>query len=229
MREQTERKLYRNTHRTFEDYVKDRFGFGRSRSCRLIDAVTVVDNLTDSPKMLPNWQQILPTNEYQVRPLTKLEPDQQREAWRKAVESCGGSVPSGRLVKDIVQRIKEKPLAPVPNPYHLGEVCRIMASSDPEIKGKGGMWCIVSEIHEFSCTVKTYQGRITIRLDNLRLIDYSTADCEAMGKLCDRLSKLYSDDMEEAACALLNLLGKLDRPKLTALEEKLLGVLSAQF
>ena len=145
MRELRQRRLYRSTHRTFEDYVKDRFGFGRSRSCRLIDAVTVVDNLTDSSKMLPIGQQILPTSERQVRPLTKLEPEQQREAWAKALESSGGKVPSSRIVKDIVQRIKERTQPPVPNPYHVGEVCRIIASSDPELKGKGGIWCIVSE------------------------------------------------------------------------------------
>ena len=88
-----------------------------------------------------------------------------------------------------------------------------------------GQWCIISEIHEFSCTVKIYQGEITIRVDNLRLIDYSTADCEALAKLRDRLSSLYSDDLEEVARCNLDFLGKLDRPYLTPLEEKLLAVL----
>jgi hypothetical protein len=227
LRELRDRRLYRSTHKTFEEYCKDRFGFGRSRSYRLIDAVTVVENLADNSEMLPIGQQILPTTERQVRPLTKLEPEQQREAWSKAVESAGGKVPSGRIVKDIVQIIKEKTQKAVPNPYHVGDICRIIASSDPELKGKGGQWCIVSEIHEFSCTVKIYQGEITIRLENLRLIDYSTADCEALARLCDRLHQIYSDDLEEVARCNLDFLGKLDRPYLTALEEKLLAVLEA--
>ena len=192
------------------------------------EKMVTIGHQNQSEKMLPNWQQILPTNEYQCRPLTKLEPEQQREAWIKAVESAGGKVPSGRIVKDIVQRIKERTKKAVPNPYHKGEVCKIIASDDPELKGRGGEWCIVSEVHEFSCTVKTYQGEITVRLDNLRLVDYSTADCEAVSKLCARLSSLYSDDLEEAARWNLTFLGKLSRPYLTALEEKLLEFLEAQ-
>ena len=192
----------------------------QSRSYQMIDAAKVVDNLLEK---VPQFVEVLPTNEAQCRPLTKLEPEQQREAWTRAVELAGGKVPSGRIVKDIVQRIKEK--VPVPNPYHVGEVCRIIASSEPELKGKGSQWCIVSEIHEFSCTVKIYQGEITIRLENLRLIDYSTADCEALGRLRDRLHLIYSEDLEETALALVDLLAKLNRPYLTPLEEKLLALL----
>ncbi len=40
--------------------------------------------------------QILPTSERQVRPMTKLEPHQQQEAWVKAVEQAGGKVPPAR-------------------------------------------------------------------------------------------------------------------------------------
>ena len=192
-------------------------------------ATEVVENLLtngEQIEMLTIGSQILPSSERQVRPLTKLEPEQQREAWTKAVESAGGKVPSGRIVKDIVQRIKER-VRP-PNPYHVGDICRIIASDEPELRGKGGQWCIISEIHEFSCTVKIYQGEITIRLDNLRLIDYSTADCEALARLRDRLHQLYSQELEETAVALVDLLAKLDRPYLTALEEKLLAVLEAQ-
>ena len=136
MRELRDKRLYRNTHKTFEDYCQKRFNFGRSRSHRLINAANIIENLTDSSILLPNGQQILPTSERQVRPLTKLEPLAQRQVWKSAVESAGGKVPSGRIVKDIVQKIKEKIV--LPNPHHVGEVCRIIGSKDyPELKGKG--------------------------------------------------------------------------------------------
>ncbi len=64
--------------------------------------------------------QILPTNECQVRPLARLEPSQQRECWRQAVKAAGDKVPSGRQVKDIVDRIRER--TKVPNPYREGEI-----------------------------------------------------------------------------------------------------------
>ena len=234
LQELRDRRLYKSTHKTFEEYCRERFGFGRHAANHLIAGAGVVQNLVtigyqnQSEEMGTIGSQILPTSERQVRPLVKLEPEQQREAWSKAVEYAGGKIPSGRIVKDIVQRIKERTQEAVPNPYNIGDICRIIASDDPELKGKGRQWCIVSEVHEFSCTVKIYQGEMTILLDNLRLIDYSTADCEALAQLRERLYHLYSQELEETARAVLDLFGKLDRPDLTPLEEKLLAVLEAQ-
>ncbi len=95
------RRLYRSTHKTFEDYCKDRFGFTHRHINYLIAGSVVVDNLETGTIC----SQILPTRECQVRPLTKLNPDQQREVWHQAVTEAGGKVPSGRIVKDIVQRM----------------------------------------------------------------------------------------------------------------------------
>ncbi len=233
-----------STHKSFEEYCRDRFGFQRRHPYQLIDAASVVDNLLEETnteadeKMCANSAQnqkaqketdkiqLLPTNEAQCRPLTKLEPEQQREAWAKAVESAGGKVPSGRIVKDVVQRIRER--TRVPNPYRVGEVCQLIAKDDPELRGKSGCWCIVSEVHEFSCTVTTWEGEITVRLENLKSKEFSKEDCQSMKFLCDRLHRLYSDDLEEAARWNLAFLGKLERPYLTTLEEKLLAVLEAQ-
>ena len=79
-----------------------------------MNAAIVVDNLLNSDldsmcangaqtdcddEMCTNGSQILPTSERQVRPLTKLEPDQQREAWALAVERAGGKVPRGATQK----------------------------------------------------------------------------------------------------------------------------------
>ena len=74
------RRLYRHTHATFEDYCRERWGMNRAHAYRLIDAATVAVNL--SP-----MGDILPTAERQARPLTVLEPAQQREAWQRAVET----------------------------------------------------------------------------------------------------------------------------------------------
>ncbi|MCC5609895.1 hypothetical protein LC612_24745 [Nostoc sp. CHAB 5834] len=39
-----DRRLYRSTHSTFEEYCKDRFGFDRRHPYRLIEASAVFDN-----------------------------------------------------------------------------------------------------------------------------------------------------------------------------------------
>jgi hypothetical protein len=40
--------------------------------------------------------------------MTKLEPQQQQEVWQTAVEKTGGKVPTGKIVKDVMQRIMER-------------------------------------------------------------------------------------------------------------------------
>lgn len=72
-----DKKLYRSTHTTFEQYCRDRFGFERRQSYRLIEAAGVIDNIVE---MCPNRTQILPTNEWQIRPLTKLDASEQQES-----------------------------------------------------------------------------------------------------------------------------------------------------
>ncbi|MBH8565535.1 hypothetical protein I8748_25735 [Nostoc sp. CENA67] len=236
-----DRRLYRSTHRTFEEYCKDRFGFERRHPYRLIEASAVFDNLM---KMCPNWTQnkvetdtaeirsddgqILPTAEGQVRPLTKLEPQQQQQVWLKAVEEAGGKVPSARIVKDVVQQIMER--TQVPNTYQLGEVCQILALDNPDLKGKSGCWAIVSQVNDFSCKVKMWDGEYTVGVKHLKSYEYLPGECEQMRLLCDRIHKLRNNEnLEEAARAMLRQLGELKRPYLTALEEKLLNVVEKEY
>ncbi len=82
-----DQKLYRSSHKTFEEYCKDRFEYNRRQPYHLIEAAAVVDNLSEECAPMVH---ILPTSERQVRPLTGLEPLQQREAWQMSVEEAGG-------------------------------------------------------------------------------------------------------------------------------------------
>lgn len=45
LRELRDRRLYRNTHRTFEQYCQDRFSFSRFSAYNKIIAAEVMDNL----------------------------------------------------------------------------------------------------------------------------------------------------------------------------------------
>ncbi|AKE65959.1 Benzoyl-CoA reductase/2-hydroxyglutaryl-CoA dehydratase subunit, BcrC/BadD/HgdB [Microcystis aeruginosa NIES-2549] len=234
LKELRDRRLYRSTHKTFEEYVQDRFGMKQSRSYQLIEATGVVDNLLakvpplvellgDSSDKVPPLVEVLPTNERQVRPLIQLEPDQQREVWQQAVEAAGGKVPSGRIVKDIVQRILERTKIPIP--YRVGDVCEILIKDNPELRGLGGCWCIVIEVREFSCLVRTWNGEYTVREENLRDLQYSPDHRQNMQRLSDRLVELRSLGKEETVRAILETLGSLKRPYLNPWEEKLLEFL----
>jgi hypothetical protein len=60
---------------TFEAYTKARWDLCKSHAYRLIQAYQVLNNLSPTGD-------ILPENEYQVRPLIKLDPFEQRRAWK---------------------------------------------------------------------------------------------------------------------------------------------------
>jgi len=69
-------KLYRIEHKTFEEYCRTKWNFTKTQANRLIGAAQVTENLTPMG--------VKPNTESQARPLTKLPPDKQPEAWSKA-------------------------------------------------------------------------------------------------------------------------------------------------
>ncbi|MEH2290149.1 hypothetical protein [Nostoc sp.] len=228
-----ERRLYRSTHKTFEDYCRTRFGHSRQQSNYLIAAADVYDNLTtigcqivENEDLTTNVTQILPTSERQVRPLTKLEPQQQQQAWQLSVQEASGQVPTSRMVKDVVQRIIET--TQVPNTYEIGEVCQIIAQENPELRGKGGCWgIVVSQASDFICIIRLWDGEYNIGLKHLKSYDYSLLECQQIQQISERISKIYDRALEESVQRFLESLGKLNRPYLTTLEEKLLNVLES--
>jgi hypothetical protein len=285
LRELRDRRLYRSTHKTFEEYVRERFGMKQSRSYQLIDAAKVVDNLlsevpplvevsgsgekvpplveaadneagkvpplvevtgsdekvpplvevSENPvEKVPPLVEVLPTSERQCRVLAKLEPQQQREVWCEAVTESGGKVPSARVVSDIVQRIRERSRVPIS--YRVGDVVEIIVKENPELRGLGGCWAIVSEVREFSVLVRAWNGEYTVREENLKDLGYSPDQREEVKKLSGRLRRAFGDRLtrlslieEETVKAIGLALGKLKRPCLTPLEEKLLALLELEF
>jgi Fe-S cluster biosynthesis and repair protein YggX len=100
-----DKRLYRETHATFESYVRDRFDFTKRAAYYLIDAHEVMNNLKSEQFVHTNTgTNILPTKESQCRPLAKLPPSRQREIWRDAVEKANGKVPSARIIKEVVNQ-----------------------------------------------------------------------------------------------------------------------------
>ncbi len=61
--------------KTFERYVNVRWDMSKSQAYRLIEAVLVMENLSPIGDVLPK-------NEAQARPLTRLDAHSQRKAWR---------------------------------------------------------------------------------------------------------------------------------------------------
>ena len=220
-----DRRLYRSTHATFEDYCRDRFDYVRRRSYQLIDAAKIYNNLSEKCEQIVH---ILPTREGQVRPMSQLNAEEQVIAWETAVQEAGGKVPSGRIVKGVVQRIKDQERPPIT--LSVGEVCQIIAKDNPELRGKSGCWCIVSEVYEFSCLVATWDNEYILRPEHLKSLGYSADECKQMENLGVRMTLLHqTSKLDEAALWVLNGLAKLKTAYLTLLEEKLLALLELEY
>jgi len=203
------RQLYRVNHNSFEDYCQDRFGMKRIYAHYLINAATVVDNLSPKRSQFVN---ILPTNESQCRPLIPLEPEEQPQVWQEAVEEAGGKVPSARIVKDvvlrhkkdIVQRLKEE--NPSPPEFAEGDVVEIRVTKHSPVRPFDGMWAVVEHVGSNSCTVQISIAREVQHCQEgemRKIEDEYVDDIKSVG---ERIAALVEFDLEPVDYAILELL-----------------------
>jgi hypothetical protein len=111
-----DRRLYRQTHDTFEAFCRERFEIARTTAYQYIETSKVMDNLRNCLQIADGegdpyikvgecdtciYIEYLPANENQVRPLTRLEPEKQVEVWKKALTSA----PDGHVTAKHVGRV----------------------------------------------------------------------------------------------------------------------------
>ena len=106
LKELRDKRLYRETHNSFISYVKDRFDFTRRAADYLISASEVMENLKREQIVFDT--NVLPTKESQCREVAKLPPEQQPQGWLTSVEKAGGKVPSARIIRQVVQELREE-------------------------------------------------------------------------------------------------------------------------
>lgn len=89
---------------TFEAYCKDVWSMTDRYARNLISSTKVINNVRTGT--------IVPLTESQTRPLARLEPDQQREAWQKAVDTAPGGKVTAAHVANVVKEVTgEKEMA----------------------------------------------------------------------------------------------------------------------
>lgn len=90
-------KKYKDAgYKTFKEAVECELDLKQSRAYQLMDAVVVYENFH-------NCGTFLPTKEAQVRPLTKLNPEQQLEIWQEVAKD---KVPTAKEVSEAVKKLK---------------------------------------------------------------------------------------------------------------------------
>lgn len=132
-----DRKLYRSDYQTFDDYCQQRWGFKRGNAYQLIAAAEVVSTLSAVAD-------ILPISERQVRPLTKLPPQQQQAAWELACQMTD-SIPTGQTVERAAAAVTNRNKVEVspgeirivqsPKSEHFGQTITIEKVDDVIITG----------------------------------------------------------------------------------------------
>ncbi len=101
-REIQEKRLYKlEGFKTFENYLKEKWGKTRSHAYNLITAVEII---SEDLSPIISEKVPLPTAATQVRPLIKLEPEQRQEVWRKACETA----PNGKVTENHVEKVKNE-------------------------------------------------------------------------------------------------------------------------
>lgn len=120
-----ERRLYLETHQAFDGYCLERFDFQKAHAYRLIAAAEVVANLSPIGDK--------PSSESQARPLSNLSPDQQREAWQRAVETAPNGKVTAAHVESVARQYREHDASPGPKEWTLDDAQEYLGSKLYEI------------------------------------------------------------------------------------------------
>jgi hypothetical protein len=120
-----ERRLFRGTCSTFEEYCRTKWGLGRIYAWRLIGAA-------ERLKLLPPDGGVpLPTNEFQVRPFLKLPAEDFPEGWHLVLKRADAGKITSSLVNEVIGELSSKGVGVVPtkrpvkrssNTWELGKI-----------------------------------------------------------------------------------------------------------
>ena len=102
--------------------------------------------------------------------MTILRPDQQREVWQEILQETEGKHPTGKEVKSIVERLKEKPLVKASDFCTIGDPFILTRLEGAERK-YNGCWAIAREHRDFTIAVDVYDGELAVKPENLNPID----------------------------------------------------------
>ncbi|AFZ33345.1 hypothetical protein Glo7428_4930 (plasmid) [Gloeocapsa sp. PCC 7428] len=233
LKELRDRRLYRSTHKTFEEYAKERFGYNRAHAYRLIEAAQVLENLSPNwrqnelqDEMSPIWRQKFPNSESQCRELAKLPPHFQPIAWEKVLEASGNKAPTAKLIKGIVEQLQEKPLLQARDFCTCGDVFTLV-KLEGSMRKYNGYWAIVCSINTFTIAVDVHDTTILVKPENLQPIDEANVRRQ-LPQVLKRIRRLRNVGLlDRGAYNVLEDLGR--QTYLTDIEEKLLSCLEEYY
>jgi hypothetical protein len=134
-----DKRLYRREFNNFEDYCQQKWTLSKPYVNRIIAASLTFNNLTPMGA-------ILPESERQVRPLTSLEPEIQKEVWKEVVkqsEETRQPITAARVqsvvndwkpVNQEIKEVKNEPMFAISTPEELLKKAKEVAKERAEVK-----------------------------------------------------------------------------------------------
>ena len=151
-----DRRLYRETHATFEQYCNERWERGRNYVNKLILA-------GETQAYLSNLGTVVPKNEAQLRPITSLSPDQQVAAVQAVELTSGDRTPVTADFQKAAAAAKAKtPYEAIDNAIAQQEAITV-SDSDHPLYGRSG---VVTERRGLAVKIEVEPGKTTALLVN---------------------------------------------------------------
>jgi hypothetical protein len=134
-----DKRLYRREFNTFEDYCQEKWALSKPYVNRIIAASQTFTNLAPIGVILPN-------TESQVRPLTSLEPEIQKEVWKEVVKQSEETrqpitaakvqsvVNDWKPVNEEIKEVKNEPMFAISTPEELLKKAKEVAKERAEVK-----------------------------------------------------------------------------------------------
>jgi len=124
----SERELYRETHSSLNDYLRDRWDISPAGASRYLSSARAIRNIQTSPRQLC----ATPSRESHVRPLTKLPEERQVDAWQAATETAS-SEDRGVTAADVESAVES--------------LLHSTGNGQPECRHPARLACTVCEQH----------------------------------------------------------------------------------
>jgi hypothetical protein len=114
-------KLYRESYKTFDAYVKERWNFAKRRAYQLMDGAAVIENVNNCAQNgKPDPDIPPPTKESHTRELGKVEPEKQAEVWKEVVETAPKAddgkpkITAAHVAEVVAQHVEPEPETETP-------------------------------------------------------------------------------------------------------------------
>jgi hypothetical protein len=136
LKEIRDRRLYREDHKTFEHYLKMKWGFERAHAYRLIDASGVKADLSPIGDKITKANEI--KTEGQLRELTSVPHESLEDVVKKAAEIAGDAPLTAKVLKEAREQVLEptEPTAEEP-------ACEdVEPEPEPEPEPVGPLQCV---------------------------------------------------------------------------------------